>query len=469
MQIPILSGIYTSVSGDFRSSYPMNLVPVPKISGISEAYLKTADGIIRFDSGSLTGIDRGGINWNGILYRVVGTKFVKIGEDGAVTIIGDVGIGGRCSLDYGFDRISIQSGTSLYYYNGTALTAVTDPDLGTVLDQLWIDGYFLTTDGTSLVVTELNDPTQVNPLKYGSSEVDPDRVVGLLKVRGELLALNRYTIESFQDVGGANFPFQRISGALVQKGCIGKDAKCKVAQTYAFVGNGRNEAVSVWLGNDSSAVKIATREIEQILAKYSDAQLSLTIMESREFNAHQHIYVHLPNETLVYDLAASTATSSPVWFTLSTGVNGQAQYRARNMVFCYGKWIVGDALDGRIGYLSDTVATQYGEIAEWIFSTSFVYNAAAGGIIHSLELVALTGRAELGVSPTIFLSHTKDGLIYSDPKTCSSGGRGEYSQRITWRRVTGLFRQYIGMKFRGANGSVISFARLEAEVEGLNG
>ncbi|HEY4713009.1 MAG TPA: packaged DNA stabilization protein, partial [Aquirhabdus sp.] len=296
MNIPILSGIYTTMAGDFKSVYPMNLVPVPKQSGVSDSYLKTADGIIRLGTDSLSGIDRGGINWKGILYRVIGASLIRVDDGGEITVLGNVGSGGRCSFDYGFDKLSIQSGTSLYYYDGSNLTAVTDVDLGSVLDQIWVDGYFMTTDGTSLVVTELNDPTQVNPLKYGSSESDPDKVVGLLKVRGEVLALNRYTIEKFQNVGGANFPFQRISGALIQKGCVGKDAKCRVGQTYAFVGNGRNEAVSIWLGNNSNAVKIATREIEQILSKYSESQLSTTVMEAREFDAHQHIYVHLPNE-----------------------------------------------------------------------------------------------------------------------------------------------------------------------------
>lgn len=469
MNIPILSGIYTSMAGDFKSSYPMNLIPVPKQSGVSDSYLKTADGIVRFDTGNLVGVDRGGINWNGVLYRVVGTKLVRIAESGSVVVLGDVGGGGRCSFDYSFTRLSIQSGINLYYYTGASLIRVTDVDLGNVLDQIWVDGYFMTTDGTSLVVTELTDSTAVNPLKYGSSEIDPDKIVGLLKLRGEVLALNRYTIETFQNVGGSFFPFQRISGALIQKGIIGKDAKCKVAQTFAFVGSGRNESVSVWLGNGSNAVKIATREIEQTLSKYSEVELSTLIMESREFDAHQHIYIHLPNETLVYDLAAATAMGAPVWFTLSSGVAGQAKYRACNLVYCYGKWIVGDKVDGRIGYLSDSVATQYGDIAGWQFNTSFVYNQSMGGIINSLELVALTGRAELGVNPTIFLSHTKDGLMWSDEKARSSGGRGEYAQRITWRRVTGLFRQYMGFRFRGTNGSVISFARIEAQVEGLNG
>jgi putative ABC transport system ATP-binding protein len=46
MQIPVLSGIYADGDADFRSSYPVNLVPVPKDSGVSQGYLRPADGIV---------------------------------------------------------------------------------------------------------------------------------------------------------------------------------------------------------------------------------------------------------------------------------------------------------------------------------------------------------------------------------------------------------------------------------------
>jgi hypothetical protein len=36
----------------------------------------------------------------------------------------------------------------------------------------------------------------VDSFKYGSSEVDPDPVKALLKVRNEVYALNRHTIEA---------------------------------------------------------------------------------------------------------------------------------------------------------------------------------------------------------------------------------------------------------------------------------
>ena len=106
MNIPILSGIYTTMAGDFKSVYPMNLVPVPKQSGVSDSYLKTADGIIRLGTDSLSGIDRGGINWKGILYRVIGASLIRVDDGGEITVLGNVGSGGRCSFDYGFDKLS---------------------------------------------------------------------------------------------------------------------------------------------------------------------------------------------------------------------------------------------------------------------------------------------------------------------------------------------------------------------------
>ena len=52
--IPILSGISAS-GADFRSAYPVNLVPVPKVQGISQGYLRPAEGIVAVADGGGAG------------------------------------------------------------------------------------------------------------------------------------------------------------------------------------------------------------------------------------------------------------------------------------------------------------------------------------------------------------------------------------------------------------------------------
>ena len=138
MQIPILNGIYADNTPELRTSYPVNMVPVPKKSGISNGFLRPSDGIVA--NGTGPGTDRGGINWNGICYRVMGTKLVTVASNGTVTTLGDVGgpVNELVTMDYSFDRLAIASGGRLYYWNGV-LTQVTDQDLGLVLDVVWVD------------------------------------------------------------------------------------------------------------------------------------------------------------------------------------------------------------------------------------------------------------------------------------------------------------------------------------------
>jgi len=465
MQIPILSGIFTDNGPDFRTSYPVNLVPVPKASGISTGYLRPGDGIVA--NGTGPGIDRGGINWQGKLYRVMGTKLVEISSEGVVTVLGDVGgpVDELVTFDYSFDYLGIASGGRLYLWDGT-LQQITDPDLGVVLDFVWVDGYFMTTDGEFLVVTELSDPFQVNPLKYGSSEVDPDPVVALLKLRNEVYALNRNTIEVFDNVGGALFPFARIDGAQIQKGVVGTFACCVYQESIAFLGSGRNEAPGIYVGANGVAKKISTQEVDEILLQFTEVQLATVKLEARNDRAHQHLYIHLPDRTLVFDAAASQALQDMVWFTLTSTVVGFAPYRARNLVYAYDKWLVGDPQSSNIGYLVDTIGSHWGEQVRWEFGTLIVYNEGKGALFHEMELVSLTGRVALGIDPQISTSYSVDGLTYSQEKFIKVGTIGNTAKRLAWFQQ-GHMRNFRIQKFRGDSDSHVSFVRLEAKIEGL--
>lgn len=466
MQIPIIDGIYTDNGADFRTSYPINLVPVPKQQGISEGYLRPADGIVRLATASKQ--DRGGINWNDICYRVLGDKFVKVEEDGSIIEYGTVVDNGKpVSMDYGFTLLGIASGDYLYYFDGTTLTQVTDPNIGRVLDMVWVDGYYMTTDGENLVVTNLADPYTVNPLKYGSSEADPDPIEAILKNRNEIYALNRYTIEIFNNVGGQFFPFARNVGAQIQKGAIGTHACCVFQDKIAFVGSGHNEQVSVYIGASSVAQKVGTREIDILLAQYSEAVLSTITVEYRNYRTHDFIYVHLPDFTLVFDEAASKSTGQLVWHILSGGVGELSRYPAQNFVYVYNKWICGNPLNNDLGYFDETISSQYGNKITWEFGTRITYAEGRGAIFHSLELVALTGRIEQGTTPLISTSYSIDGKQWSQERVISAGTLGQRKKRLAWRRQ-GFMNDWRIQKFSGDSDAFLSFARLEAEIEPLS-
>ena len=464
MQIPVLNGVYSDPKGNFRASYPVNMMPVPADTGISAGYLRPAEGAVKTGNG--IGLPRGGYAWRGELYRVMGTKLCKVASDGSVTMLGDVGASSRVTFTESFDKLAIVSAGTLYYWDGAALTHVTDPDLGPVLDAIWIDGYFMTTDGTSLVVTELNDPMSVNPLKYGSSEADPDPIVALLKIRNEAYAVNRYTVEAFGDVGGDGFPFERISGAQVQRGAIGTHAACVMSDAIAFLGGGRGEAPSVWLAANGTSIKLAAAEVDRVLLNYSSSDLANSVLQVRQFSGHNHLWVVLPDRTLVYDMAASQQAGEPVWFSLVSAVNSFSRYRVVDPVFCHDKWAVCDADTGDVGELSESTARQFGEVYRWEFGTVIIYNGARGAIFNSLELVGLTGRVEAGEDPYISTSWSSDGENWSQDRPIRAGKSGEFNRRLVWLQQGHMLRQRM-QRFRGDSRAMITVASIEATLEAL--
>lgn len=460
MRIPLLSGIIADSNAEFLASYPVNLEIVAVDNKLAKAEFRATSGVDTVTAGP--GIDRGGINWNETLYRVMGTSLVRVSVDGSVTVIGDVGGSGPCTFDIAFGHIAIRSGDQLYYWDGTTLTHVTDTDLGPVLDMMWIDGYTMTTDGTSIIVTELSDPTSVLPLKYGSAEEDPDMVTGLIKVQDEAYVLGRHTIQVFQNVGGNGFPFQSVKGASIPVGCVGPNAKCLFADSFAFVGSARNEAIGVYVAGSGSATRISSRAIDDELAKVADP--SQIVLENRTSRAERRLLIHLPDKTLVFLFNASKVLGEAVWYVAHSGRD--EPYRPRHAVQCYGKTYVGDASGNLLGELTDTVSTHFGDAVEWRFDIGLVYNEARGGILNAIELIGLPGRAPVGVHGTAWMSMTRDGQSFSVERAIPMGARGQTDHRLQWRPRTN-FRNWIGLRFRGYSPAMPGFAACEATITPL--
>jgi Phage stabilisation protein len=465
MQISILNGIYSSGS-DFRTSYPVNLIPVPKTTGISAGYLRPAEGIKLFFSGFFSGsVVRGGIEWKGVPYYVIGRRLVKIDtskvDDGfsSVKFIANVLDDKKpVSFAYSFDRLAIASGGRLYYLKDDFLIEVTDPDLGQVYDVKFLDGYFLTTDGEFIVQTELNDPTAINPFKYGAAEVDPDPIVSLVINRGEMYAVNRYSIEVFTNTGGEFFAFSRIKGAHIQRGAVGRDACCVYNEALAFVGSARNEPPAVYLGENAQTIKLSTREIDQLLYNYTADELATVVTETRTIHAHKFLYVHLPDRTLVYDSAASIVMQEPVWHVLTSTIDGFRQYKARFFVYCDGRWFCGNPGTEQLCYLTED-PQHISQDVRTEFATSITITETGGAVVHAMELQTLNpsknGKQRMSAS------YTTDGETWSVDRWAT-----EYQRRLVWPQQ-GLMHGWRAYRFRGNSAAKLSFSRLDAKAEPL--
>jgi hypothetical protein len=464
MKIPILAGITADATPAIRAALPVNYVPVPPApeSG-ADGYLRPAEGIAAFTTGQ--GSDRGAIVWESNHYRVSGTKLIKVAADGTVTVIGTISGTDNARLDYSFDHLGIAADGKLWLYDGTTLTQVTDPDIGTVNDAVQVDGYWMVTDGTTLPVSDLADPFSYNPLKYGSTDA-PDPVLGLLKVQNEVHVISRHRIDPFQNVGGSLFPFARVKEGLITKGAIGKRAACVFNDNVAFLGSGLNEAPSVYLGRNAQSAKIASHEVDELLTGYTETQLSAVIMEPVIDRGLELLFVHLSDRTLVYDAVFSKAAQQPMWHVRASTLNGFAQYRARNIVRASDAWCVGDPQSSAIGKWSTTSSQHYGTDVRWEFSTPMLRNGGKGAIVKQLELLALTGVVAVGKDPMISTAFSNDGKTYSQERSIRAGKIGETEKRLVWT-PQGYWRNWRIQRFRGDSGAHPPVLQLDADIEAL--
>jgi hypothetical protein len=85
-----------------------------------------------------------------------------------------------------------------------------------------------------------------------------------------------------------------------------------------------------------------------------------------------------------------------------------------------------------------------------------------GGTLASLEVLGTPGHVTED-NPIVFLSTTRDGVLFGPEVRIASGKKGEYQKRIIALRL-GDYPLWFSAKIRGYSKSIISLAGLEIEV-----
>lgn len=457
-QISIVSGIYKQ-GADYRQSYPVNFYPVVAETGLSKAYLRQTPGLVSF--ANVAGPDRGAIEFRNELYRVTGSRLVKLSPNGVVTDLGYIPGTGRVSIAKSFDRICIVAANKGFYYvPESGLAQITDANFGLAIDVVWVDGYFVFTDGDFIFPAELINPLTFDPLKYGSAEIDSDKIIALQVVRNELHAIGDRTIEVYQNVGGSGFPFQRVSGGVITKGCVGKFASIEMEDGLFFVGAGKGETPSVYIGGGGQSRRLASDEIDKVLATYDGMALSTVAIDTYSANGQYFALIHLPDRTICFDLWGSTKAGIPLW-------HYRTPWRCHSPVRIYGKWLGGDPLSGQVVEIKESVATELGEVVAREFSTPLGFVEGQAFIAHELKLVGAPAESSVGANPSISMALSTDGVNFGQERWAALGKRGVYGFTPTWRRL-GRADQHMSMRFKVNNDTFYSPARLDAKVEPLN-
>ena len=458
--VTLIKGDKVDSNVEYRDSLPVNMMAVPKEVKGSAGYMLQWYGLTELAQGE--GVDRGGrwVTSEGFdgHYRISGNSFIKLNPDGTYDALGAVPNGGQGSIAFSFNNVAVVAGGNLYYYNpADGFRQITDALVGSPIDIVWADGVFIMTDGTDLYHSDPLDEENFLAADFGNAQFRPDLTNGLaINEDNELLAMGVTTTEYFTNRGAENFLYIRVSQKAIKLGISGTHAKKEFKGRFFVVGRREETAMGVHVIQGGGEESISTREIEQVLAEYSDDELSSVTIDALERDGLKLVIIHLPNHVFLYnETVAEQIGKTYAWSILKTDVKGDTPYRAKNFVLdgSTNKWICGDKQDSTIGYLDSSKANHYDAIAEWILDTPTVNLETLS--INEIEIGTIPGFAPSD-DATVFMSTTSNGVTWSKEYIMQYGANLDYDSRFIIRPMD-YCRHNFSWRFRGASRSRMAF------------
>ena len=399
-----------------------------------------------------------------LLYAITTTHLYRIAENGTVTLIGTfsgAGLTDRVSVaDNGITMVFVDSVRAFKYDVANGLVEFTSQTgmyrSNTVTFQ---DGYFIfnRTGTGQFFITALYDTT-TDPLDFATAESSPDDTVAVISFANQLWLFGTKTIEIWYNSGNALFPFERISGAVIARGCSASYSVAKGVNALAFIGD----------DNIVYAVSPGTFVPQRISSYSQEANISSEngayAFTFAEFG-HEFYMLHLPNsdKTWCYDMTNGMwhERRSPRLseFDLALEVD---RHLSNCYTLAYGKKMIGNRSEnGKIFFLDSTSTLDNGLTTRREAISAPVTKDQTFLKCSLFELLAEV-NITTNQNPQCILYWTDDFVSWSDGVQLPLGKIGERKKRIIARRL-GRFRQ---RTFRIVITDDVSVIILGAFVEG---
>ena len=448
------NGYYVSDSLPLSNQRCLNVyVDIPQAATLSDAILKGTPGITQVaTSGTERQTNRGSHVKEGLPYFINGEVLYRLdksvsglGTDLFTLVpLGDIPGVGMCSFaDNGKQLIILDTLGAGYIVDetaGTVFQPITDIDFtttnGTPQYVVYVDSFFVvTTDAKKIIKSAANDGLVWSALDFASAAADPDAIVAPIVVKNKLMITGTETIEGFDNLGLAGFPFQR-NGLFVQKGCFAPLSLVNINDNLMFIGGGVDESPAIWTLNGSTPQKVSTTAIDEKLQTFTQAEIAQSFAVSYAQAGAYFVEFSLPSITFVYDVITQLWHERESQIIVGEGRTQNIRHRVNALSTAYGRIFVGDSQDGRIGVLSLDTYTEYGNPILRAFALQPFADMGNSISVNSVELTMESGVGnEAQPDPEIRMSTSVDGKKFNNPIPALLGKIGEYDVRQIWRRM----------------------------------
>ena len=373
---------------------------------------------------------RGGAEHRGDLYFVSGTDLYAFSNENIS--LGNVPGIDRVQMFSNGIQLGILANRDLYVYEET-LTKVTDPGFYGAIDATYLDlfGVFIKPNSADIFINSpaapsFPDLTDFDALDFRTAEAQPGNLIAAESDHRELFLFKEDNTEIWTNTGNADFPFEPIPNAFMELGCIARDSIAKADNTLFWLAND----MTVRRAQGYTPVRVSTHAIENAISKFSNRSQARAF--SYPHNGHLFYALTFPsdNTTFAYDITTG------LWHERQT--NG-VEWRAQNYIFANDTHYVADSLTGKVGKLSGTAYTDFGDVHRVSLTSPTIHSEGREIFFSRLHVDFEMGRGITtgqGSDPQAMLQWSDDGgRTWSSEYWRSMGRIGEYAKRAVWHRL----------------------------------
>lgn len=384
------------------------------------------------------------------LIGVFGTDFYTFDASYVGTDRGNVASAtSRVRIASSATRIAILSNTTLYSWDGTTLTQVTDSDLPGVGDIAFFGNRFVALDsGTQAwYYSDLGSLTSWTSLGFFNSEVESDSGIAACVDNDDLILFNRSSAEVFGFTTDPDNPYQRRLGIVLQKGCVGRDAVVRADNSVFFVGDDQ----LVYRMTGYAPQRVSTRSIEKKIQAVSAGDKALIELATFVWNGQIVVQLSLPGQgTYWYNCATGEWNQRATAGATEALCRIYPENRQRGGTGNGGDRIIAGGRTGNLYTVSDATFADGPSAITRTFTANIPMDR--GGVpIDTVALTGTPGRILTGDDPLMSLRTSVDGgQTQESAINRSMGLTASYREPIVWQGLGPAGPQGFHMEFSTA-------------------
>jgi len=378
---------------------------------------------------------------NGEFFVVGGDKLYRVSSAWVATELGTLlTSSGPVSIADNGEHVVVVDGTYGYSWtiDTSAFAQITDPDFPGADVVTFQDGYFIFNkiNTQQFFISDLNG-IGFDALDIASAEGSPDLLKSVSSLNQQLYLFGSQSLEVWYNSGDADFPFQRISGAVIDVGCVAEHSVAKLLDSLFWLGGDDTGNGVVYRTQGNKAQRVSTPAIEAVIRGLDADDIADARAWAYQQGGHHFYCLNIPGAASTWCFDASTN----LWHERAyNNLWSLERDRADWHAVAHGLNVVGDYEDGRIYALDPEYYTDGGTsiVRE---RTSPHVSKGLNRLFHSrfqLDMetgVGIDGSGQ-GSDPQVMLQYSDDGgSSWSTERWTGCGAIGARKTRVIWNRL----------------------------------